>query len=511
MPDMKTARWPRLKKWSKRLLFALVALVTLIALGLSVEGYRAKRAWDSFQRDLAARGESLDWQAHVAVPVPDEQNLLATPLLATCFGFATDAETADGSSNPGDPCAELERISSWAITLPGPGDWREGTVVPLTDWQTTLRTDMTPVSGWREPWELSPASAVDDLRFVLGLHQAELDEIRAAARRPFAQLLLDPAVLSESLIPRLSRLRSLARPFSISGWTELKAGNPEAAATEIETVLALSDAAASQPLLISMLVRIAMLEWAIQPLWAGLAERRWDDAQLARLERRLEQVNVVANMQRCLRGERVFALALLTATETRSEPRVEGEDFIETYRALRWWPRAIVYRNLINIAGAYQVILVDPLDPAGPSIRLQQSEEHLALKAHYQSFSPYNVFAPMLLPAVDKSLEKAVASQATITLARVACALERHRLATGHYPESLAVLTPRFLVAIPPDPVNGGPLLYHRDDPDRYILYSVGLNETDDGGVASVPAHGSLGREAPQGDWVWRSHPVTTD
>ena len=100
----------------------------------------------------------------------------------------------------------------------------------------------------------------------------------------------------------------------------------------------------------------------------------------------------------------------------------------------------------------------------------------------------------------------AAAGQVTISLARVAIALERHRQAHGEYPETLDDLLPRFLEPLPPDPVNGGPLHYRRDTPDRFTLYSIGLNQQDDGGVPSVPRLGRFGPDAPSGDWVWFSH-----
>jgi hypothetical protein len=308
----------------------------------------------------------------------------------------------------------------------------------------------------------------------------------------------------------LGHLKGLTRPFVVSAWTELTAGNPEAALADIETALALSEAAVSQPLLITALVRFALNEAAISPIWAGLAERRWEDAHLARLVERLDQVNVAADMQRCLRGERVFALTLLSAAAGRvdSEPGLRGDEFAALSRAMRWWPRAFLYRNQINIARAYQQLLIDRVDPTGPSIRIQESEEDRAIRARHHSWNPYNVFAAMLLSALDRSLEKAVANQATLTLARVACALERHRLAYAQYPETLDELVPRFLPRVPPDPVNGGPLRYRRDDPDQFILYSIGLNQQDDGGVPAVLRRVPFGPDTPSGDWVWRSHPI---
>jgi type II secretory pathway pseudopilin PulG len=136
------------------------------------------------------------------------------------------------------------------------------------------------------------------------------------------------------------------------------------------------------------------------------------------------------------------------------------------------------------------------------------SPEDEALRKRFSSRSPYNILAAMLLPAVERSVQKAAASQATVTLARVACALERHRLATGAYPEKLDELAPRFLARIPPDPVNGGALKYRREAPDRFILYSVALDGKDDDGLATSSVRLADNGEAPSGDWVWRSQPV---
>jgi hypothetical protein len=42
--------------------------------------------------------------------------------------------------------------------------------------------------------------------------------------------------------------------------------------------------------------------------------------------------------------------------------------------------------------------------------------------------------------------------------ARIACALERYRLANGKYPAALADLIPRFLDKIPADVITGKPM-----------------------------------------------------
>lgn len=72
---------------------------------------------------------------------------------------------------------------------------------------------------------------------------------------------------------------------------------------------------------------------------------------------------------------------------------------------------------------------------------------------------------------------------------QVMLALEHHRLREGRYPERLEDLVPRDLPAVPLDPWSGRGLGYKRlAQPDAvgrgYLLYSVGGDEVDDGGVA---------------------------
>ena len=74
-----------MRKLLRRLLF-VVMLLTLVA-GLTAvfyieENWRGARAWAECQRELAARGESVDWEKFVPPAVPDEQNFAMAPLFA---------------------------------------------------------------------------------------------------------------------------------------------------------------------------------------------------------------------------------------------------------------------------------------------------------------------------------------------------------------------------------------------------------------------------------------------
>jgi hypothetical protein len=113
------------------------------------------------------------------------------------------------------------------------------------------------------------------------------------------------------------------------------------------------------------------------------------------------------------------------------------------------------------------------------------------------------VFAQEFLIAPSKVHLKLAYAQATVDFVVIACALERHRLATGGYPETLAALSPRYLGDLPHDLIDGQPLRYQLTDDGDFLLYSVGWNETDDQGTPAFLASGRS-TEIKDGDWIWR-------
>ncbi len=526
----------KLRKWLKRIAFALAALVTLLALVWAEESYRGKRAWEACRRELEAKGEKLDWSAFAPPKVPDDQNFLKTPLLAAAFAAPTNVLPA-GEAPPENPTRKrLAQQWQWASWLT-PGDWRRGTVASLDQWQRELRATndsrfdarmvmryglstnapSTPAQpaltdpDWLALRARPPGTALEDLQFLLEQHRAELDELRAAARRPYAVFEASPFDPATAL-PRYAMLKSLVFPFRTSACVELEAGRPDAALADVATLFALGEAESSEPLLIGGLVHIAIVDLGIQDVWFGLARHRWQEPQLAQLEARLAKMNIVADLQLSLRGERALALVLtgggaaVTAGLGPYEPAGEaGSSYSAAIKGMRSMPAWFRYQNQLNIASAMQ-FLIEEFDPNGPAVKLASNRDHEA-GTLFRRPTPYNVLAYMLLPALSKAVEKAALAQASVTLARVACALERHRLATGAYPEQLSELTARFIDRLPVDPVNGEPLKYRREAPDRFVLYSVGFNLKDDGGQPGLTSKGAA--DVRQGDWVWRSEPAT--
>ena len=69
---------------------------------------------------------------------------------------------------------------------------------------------------------------------------------------------------------------------------------------------------------------------------------------------------------------------------------------------------------------------------------------------------------------------------------KLAIALAWFKAEKGRYPAKLAELAPGYLPTIPADRFSPDPLIYRAAD-GGYIVYSVGENLIDDGGVTDYP------------------------
>ena len=114
-----------------------------------------------------------------------------------------------------------------------------------------------------------------------------------------------------------------------------------------------------------------------------------------------------------------------------------------------------------------------------------------------EHWTAYTFVVSLGQPDFARACQVAARQQTAVNQALIACALERHRLANGHYPENLEALVPRFLDSIPEDVIGSAPPHYRRGDDSTFVLYSIGWSGRDHGGVRSAsPADTAA-------DWVW--------
>jgi hypothetical protein len=509
--------WRNFKKFA----FAVVCLVTLVALVGAEETWRGKRALEKFKQEWSARGEIFDFKTFVPA-VPDDQNFALTPVVASSYEYFFDRsghEVMPRNTNVVDRLTMLSWRDSQKIKEPRGQDWHLAEKTDLKDWQIFFRsvpTSDTPLTTNinRFPMTAQPQSPPEDVLLALTKYDAALEELRAAAPLPESRfpLTYDAENSLMIVLPHLAALKSCSRVLHLRAAAELELDRSESALADVKLARRLMDSLRSDPVLISHLVRLALLQLLLQPVYEGLAEHRWTDAQLQALESLLAHLDLLADYQYALRGERIFGITGLDyLRRSRDLGAFDNPNGKPTSAPLKLlfrflMPDGFFYQNELTMARLHQQFTLPMVNVTNGTVsprkirELQKSADAELLG----NWSPYKIFARMLFPAVEKSAEKFVQAQSAVGLARTAIALERFRLAHGNFPDSLDALAPQFIEKVPRDVIGGGPLKYRREAGGSFTLYSVGWNETDDGGAVVLAKGETPGVDHHQGDWVWR-------
>jgi hypothetical protein len=274
----------------------------------------------------------------------------------------------------------------------------------------------------------------------------------------------------------------------------------------------LADKVRTEPILISHLVRIAMVQLMLQPIWEGLAEHKWSDAQLAALDAELAKLDFPAAWRlsmRCELGAQADEAGYLRRNPERLEelqalPKLfGGESDVRLPGGLvaHLIPGGWFYQNQYRCARMMEDYCVPLADASRGTFAPDLARRGEAALAA-ETICLFNLYERLVLPALGKAATRFAYGQASVDLARTAMALERCRLSRGTFPDSLDTLAPQFIVKVPQDVIGGQPLKYRRTPEGAFVLYSVGWNEKDDGGVAGFDKDGAVDMQS--GDWIWR-------
>ncbi len=303
----------------KRFLFGLACFATLVALFYAEEDWRGWHAWNQFKHECEAKGEKFNFTDFVPPPVPDDQNFAFAPVVASSYAMMLDKsghEIRPRNTNVVNRL-QLDLVDNYhgaagvssGFGSDGPtnrGNWLLAKKTDLREWQNYYRwlaakTNQFAVSP-------QPQTPAQDVLLALSKYDPVVEDLRAAARLPASRFPLeydkdDPA---EILLPHLAAMKRSSQFLQLRAIAELQNGQSEQAFDDVKLSLRLADAVRTEPFIITHLVRLAILQIALQPIWEGLAEHRWSDAQLAALEAELAKLDFLADYEFTVRSELAF-------------------------------------------------------------------------------------------------------------------------------------------------------------------------------------------------------------
>ena len=334
----------------------------------------------------------------------------------------------------------------------------------------------------------SPSTVADFLAWNAAL-VPEFTLIRQALQRPYTRINGDyqnPDEM-EIPIPNFVTIRAFVQRLGALAQCHLLQGEPEEALRDLTLLHDLCRILECRPSGKPMTLVAAMTHVAVAGLYTsviadGLAWHAWREPQLVALQAQLQEINLLPDVRRAFEED---AACMCRAFQTAASPQFVGWLGVRV-------PKGLIYQNMVRIANISQT-LVDSMDSSGQMVFPKKVDAAAAIaKAVSAHPSPYTCLAAMAIPNIGRAALTTARNQTLVREALIACALERFRLAHNSYPEKLDALAPQFLAQIPPDLIGGQPLHYRRAADDKFVLYSVGWNEKDDGG-----------KPGSDDDWVW--------
>jgi len=518
-------RWGR---WLRRSLVCLGTLAALVWIFYAEVDRRGQRDWNQYRQAKEAGGEHLEFQAYIPKAVPDEQNFAAAPIVKSWIqtdggGILTNDLYARAADNISETKNAKDKGHRHFVDLVA---WRmasDALQAGKLERKQEFGTDRMELSA--------RAEAAPAVLEGMKSDEADFEELRLASGRPYARFPIEYDMEDLAQIPlrHLAIFKRVCERLNLQACAELAAGQPDKALADVKLMLYLADAIKHEPFLISYLVRAACFQIAVQPVWEGLAEHRWTESQLQELQARFQHYEFLADLDQSLKEERTFGIREVDQIKKRGLGTVydlfdiERGDF-DGFGGTTWHKEFLNSLGRILPAGWYDqerlkyCIFFDAqtkgvLDLAGERVLPSQIASNYAeltrqlpdpsLPPSVKSILHHQVIAANILGFLRSIPVKAAAPQTAANQAAIACALERYRLASGQFPETLEALTPQFMSRLPDDVMTGQPYKYRRTEDGQFVLYSVGWNEKDDGGTPGK--HGLF--DDQEGDWVW-AYPV---
>jgi hypothetical protein len=292
------------------------------------------------------------------------------------------------------------------------------------------------------------------LRELIAGAEAYFAKLREAARRDGCRFPRDHAAGFEAVLPDLTPMIAASKWLALRSRLAAQDGRFDEAVEDARALFRLSEAYRGEAQLVMHLVRLAILQRAVETVHrlAGPERRREDLGMLASLLPGPGSLD--GEFARALKGELACgAQLILDPAGPGGVYRVMDSNPPSALQTGPWYRASCAtyledMRRLLEAAEKPYATARSELDALGNEV-----------PARIQIL---NLLSPILLPSAGRSLDRFVAARASVELLRAGLAAEIERLETGRYPARIDAV----------DPFTGRPFDYR---PEEGTLSSAGV------------------------------------
>lgn len=468
--------------WQRRLVCIFIGLLLIGAIYWILVDWNGARQFRKVEAMLRAEGETLDFYELKKNCIPDNENYCSIPILReVAKGFSEDLNRAVPTMNP----ARLEVFEFPDLIQPYTGrrlmfkNASLGQPLDLADWAQWLR-----VKG-SLAFPVDSGDAARDLLTAFSRQDSLIRELEEGLDRPHARWIMQGAVTSPMSkgVVRVYTVKRMQLSILLHAVAATHSSDATAAHTLALILLRLEEACMYEDVYISRRFSPQCVQWEICNKHLG----SYDD--FVRMEMALSRLDTRQSLLMLFRSLLAREVSQLQCIKT---DRSKGVRFDSL-------PNGIFDQHCARISEREFRYRIKPLKN-GWHFALDQMaewEKKMASSGWMEkSVQSLKKGLPQGLGNVVPDLKRddpfiydaqfvmnSMYTQQQLDQALIACALERHRITHGDYPESLEAVKRSDGTPLPLDVFSSKPLNYKKTKPDAYKLWSVGENGIDDGGV----------------------------
>ena len=418
--------------WWAKMLSGLVCLLVLLAIGAFALASRGKAAWDSAVADLRASGEPVTFTDIEAdrPAVADEDN---GALIIRQLGDEIEAATSG--------------VDESILVF---GDVKRDLVRGIS------------------------RNSLEPSREFVAEHRSLIDSLSALGDTSAGRYEGEPGEAWWERAPEydLGLVRSAAKLLALDATMNVVEGDNDAAVRALSLQRHLAQSLDGSPTLICKLVQIACDALCIQSMEGVLYAATLSDAQVDQLADLVEGMS--GDMQMSLRGERAFLVAHIDA--------VYGKP--TTLLGVGLPKAGLLMKVSMGSRAVDGLQTMTRLVEAGHQPRMLLDRARTVL-ANAEKPGLFESPADLMVPAVARACELNARFVMHRKCAWVALAAERYRMATGTFPETLDLLVPDYIEAVPEDIYDGKPMKLATTE-YGIVIYSVDEDGVDNGGQVDI-------------------------
>jgi hypothetical protein len=336
-----------------------------------------------------------------------------------------------------------------------------------------------------EPPELLRPEKLKLLDDELAMLAGAVMEARRLADMPEGrhELELGPNPLT-TLLRDQQDTRMVAQILRLDVWSLAQKKQTDAALRSARAGVNAGRSLGDEPFAISQLIRVACISVGLGAMERTLALGEASDAELRQVQELLRLEDAHPTWRVIMRGERAVAFATIEGMLTGKIPVREALDLgLSSHNDLTW--REKIFGLTRSEMVRQQASLLDLFGEMSETSDLPETEQvtrlkeiEARIKTRYQGERLVRLLMPSMLQMEDAMRRL----KASVRCMEALVGAERYRMQTGKWPESLEAIPRTLLAQVPTDPYDGKPLRLRRTA-DGIVVYSVGKDGVDQGGL----------------------------